>query len=231
MAMRYLITGAGRGIGLELTRQLLEKGNEVVAVVRDPAKAKELQTLARKHEGPLRILSADVTREADVETVAREVGKSGAIDVLINNAGAYLDGDDDFRKLDLEKVAQSFAVNSIGPMRVTQALLPMLEKSKAPKAVHITSLMGSIGDNGSGGSYGYRMSKAALNMFMKCFANDFPSITSLVMHPGWVQTDMGGKAAPLSVQDSARGILEVVEKATREDTGRFFDYEGDELPW
>jgi NAD(P)-dependent dehydrogenase (short-subunit alcohol dehydrogenase family) len=231
MALRYVITGAGRGIGLELTRQALERGVEVVAVVRDPAKSKELQTLAREREGLLRLVQADVTQWADVETLAREVSKSGSIDVLINNAGAFLDGEDDFRNLELNKVARSFEVNSIGPMRVTQALLPLLEKSKDPKVVHITSLMGSIADNSGGGSYGYRMSKAALNMFMKSFANDFPAITTLVIHPGWVQTDMGGSQAPVHVRDSAKGILDVIGKATRKESGRFFDYEGDELPW
>jgi NAD(P)-dependent dehydrogenase (short-subunit alcohol dehydrogenase family) len=91
--------------------------------------------------------------------------------------------------------------------------------------------MGSIGDNSSGGSYGYRMSKAALNMFHKTFSIDFPQITSLVIHPGWVQTDMGGANAPTSVEKSARGILRVIEKASPRDSGDFLDYEGDRLPW
>ena len=116
-------------------------------------------------------------------------------------------------------------------MRVTRAFLPHLRQSAQPKLIHITSLMGSIADNESGGYYGYRMSKAALNMFNKSFAIDYPEVISLVVHPGWVKTDMGGPQAPLPPEIAVRGILSVVNRATTKQTGKFFDYEGNELPW
>ena len=116
-------------------------------------------------------------------------------------------------------------------MLVTQALLPCLERAAAPKVVNISSLMGSIEDNSSGGTYAYRMSKAALNMFTKTFAVDFPKIATLTMHPGWVKTDMGGANAPTEKTESVKGLLKVILASSLKNTGQFIDYEGDKLPW
>jgi NAD(P)-dependent dehydrogenase (short-subunit alcohol dehydrogenase family) len=126
---------------------------------------------------------------------------------------------------------ETFDTNVLGPLRMSQALLPHLRRASQPKLVNITSLMGSIADNSSGGSLAYRTSKAALNMVTKNFAREENGITVLCLHPGWVQTDMGGDRAPLTTKASAEGILDVVLKSGSGDTGKFFNYSGKELPW
>jgi NAD(P)-dependent dehydrogenase (short-subunit alcohol dehydrogenase family) len=230
MSIHYVISGAGRGIGLELTRQALQAGNRVSALVRHPEKATQLQSLKHDFADKLQVFSVDVTEDSAVKSFSKQIEKT-AVDVLINNAGAYLDTDSDFETLDLAKVMDTFAINSVAPMRLARALLPELKKSKHPKLINITSLMGSIADNEGGGSYAYRMSKTALNMFVKTFSRDFPEITALVIHPGWVKTDMGGQAAPTSVEESAKGIHAVISSTPHSKSGHFFDFEGDELPW
>ena len=230
MALNYLITGTSRGIGLEMTKQLLAKGYTVFAVARNPDKADALQRLKHDYSEQLKIFKADVNSDEQVASLARDLGAETRLDVLINNAGVYGSGGT-FEGQSLKDVEQTLLNNAVSPMRVTRALLPQLKNSTSAKVVHITSLMGSIGDNTSGGAYGYRMSKAALNMFHKTFAVEYPAITSLTIHPGWVRTDMGGSEAPTEVDGSARGILAVIERATNGDSGKFFDYEGDVLPW
>jgi NAD(P)-dependent dehydrogenase (short-subunit alcohol dehydrogenase family) len=230
MKNHYVITGAGRGIGLELTKQALEAGHKVSALVRSPEKATGIADLSKKFSQTLHVFPVDVLSDTSVQTFVRDLAGEG-VDVLINNAGKYLDGSSGFEDLDLQKVAETFATNSIGPMRMAQALLPNLKKSKTAKIANITSLMGSIGDNESGGSYAYRMSKTALNMFNKSFSIDFPEITSFVVHPGWVKTDMGGAGAPTQAQESAKGIHQIITRATKKDSGHFFDFEGESLPW
>jgi len=234
MKNHYVITGAGRGIGLELTKQALEAGHKVSALVRSPDKSPGIAELGKKFaQGStkqLHVYPVDVLSDSSVEAFVRDLGGE-CVDVLINNAGKYLDGSSGFEDLDLQKVTDTFATNTIGPMRVARALLPNLKKSKNPKVVNITSLMGSIGDNESGGSYAYRMSKTALNMFNKCFSIDFPEIVSVVVHPGWVKTKMGGEGAPTHTHESASGIHKIIDRVTKKDTGHFFDFEGDELPW
>jgi NAD(P)-dependent dehydrogenase (short-subunit alcohol dehydrogenase family) len=228
MAKTYLITGTSRGIGLQLTEQLLKAGHKVLAVARQPQNSPALMAL--KDRGQLSVYAADVTSDEQVAALARDLKSTASIDTLINNAGIY--GENlPFESLSWEKAMTTLATNAIAPMRVTRALLPWLKKSSSPKVVHITSLMGSIADNSGGGHYGYRMSKAALNMFNKSFAVDHPDITALVIHPGWVKTDMGGSQAPLEVRDSAAGILAVIAKTTIKDSGKFFDWQGKSLPW
>lgn len=228
--LHYVITGASRGIGLELTRQALQAGHHVSALVRSPEKAEKLQKLAKESGNSLRVFKVDVLSEDSIESFSRELGGE-AIDVLINNAGILLDGDTPFENVDLGHVRESFDVNTIAPMLVTQILLPALKKSSEPKLVNVTSLMGSIADNGYGHSYGYRMSKAALNMFTKTFAVDHKGITAFVVHPGWVKTDMGGSEAPTQPEESAAGILKKITSSGPKNSGHFYDFEGDELPW
>lgn len=229
--LHLVITGANRGIGLELTRQSLEAGNRVSATARDPQSAKELQGLAQKHQSQLKVFACDVTDDTQVIRLKLDLKAQGAIDVLINNAGMYAQEENDFSALDLKKVEQTLETNTLAPMRITQALFTLLEKSKKPKLACISSLMGSIADNTSGGSYGYRMSKTALNMFLKTFAVNHPQIVTLALHPGWVQTRMGGSSAPTTSEESARGLLKVIHSAEVAQSGRFFDFEGDEIPW
>lgn len=137
------------------------------------------------------------------------------------------------RNLNLEIVKETFDVNVLGPIRVTRYFLPLLEKGKEKKIIHITSLMGSIDDNKSGGDYAYRISKAALNMMNRSLAHELreQGICSVVMHPGWVKTEMGGTEAPTSVDESVRGIMTVISKLKFKDSGSFLNYQGSHLPW
>lgn len=228
--MRVIVTGANRGIGLELVRQLGARGDDVVAGVRDPSKATELATLARVRVHPL-----DVSDAASVRGFAEAAGAE-PIDIVFNVAGitggasglAQLAQD-----LSLAEVARTIDVNALGALRVTLALLPAVRSGGAKKLVHVTSGMGSIADNTSGGSYGYRMSKAALNMMSRSLAVDLRSegITSVVINPGWVQTDMGGRSAPTPVADSVAGILRQIDRATLADSGEFLNWKGDRYAW
>jgi NAD(P)-dependent dehydrogenase (short-subunit alcohol dehydrogenase family) len=228
--LHYVITGASRGIGLELTRQSLKTGHRVSALVRNPARSEKLQALTREFPETLKIHEVDVLKAASIETFAKTLGKE-PIDVLINNAGILPEGGNSFEEIKMESIEECLAVNTVSPARVTQILFPWLKKSAQPKLVNITSLMGSIADNESGHSYAYRMSKAALNMLTKTIAVDHPGMIAFVIHPGWVKTDMGGPQAPTHADESARGILKKVAEARPADSGRFFDFSGEELPW
>ncbi len=223
------ITGSTKGIGLEMTKQLLKKGHHVIASGRDPRGSSELKSLAADFGDKLTLVQLDVTSDKDLAELTNASFKK--IDWLINNAGTFEGrGESGFEKLDIKDVFQVFEVNTVGPIRVTQSLLPFLQNSDAPVIANITSHMGSIADAG-GGYYPYRMSKAALNMFTKTLAVDYPKITAVVLHPGWVRTRMGGQQAPTMPEDSAAGLLQVIEKLSPAKTGHFFDFKGKELPW
>ncbi|MEP4145634.1 MAG: SDR family oxidoreductase [Halioglobus sp.] len=224
-SMTVLVTGANRGIGLELARQLSAAGHEVIGTARKPEQAKDLSALGA------RVLQLDVTDATSVASMA-EALEGVKIDLLINNAGTGGQTPGSFNDTDFERVKMTFDVNSLGPMRVTQALLPNILASEAKSIVHISSIMGSISNN-RGGYYGYRASKAALNMFNSSLAAELKDqgVTSVVMHPGWVQTRMGGSGADITVEVSAAGMLEVIAGLGIERTGRFYDYQGNELPW
>jgi NAD(P)-dependent dehydrogenase (short-subunit alcohol dehydrogenase family) len=221
--MNIVITGASRGIGLELARQALQKGHTVFAVARQPQASAELQTLKEKSGTALQLFEADLENDAAPSQIAAAVAWT-QVDLLINNAGVYAKGET------TEDFLNSFRINSVAPYQVTRALLPKLKKAQTPKVVQITSLMGSIEDNQSGGSAAYRASKSALNMLNKTLSIDEPEVTMIVVHPGWVQTRMGGKSAT-TVEESASGIWKVIDRITLKDTGAFFDFEGDRLPW
>lgn len=226
---RALVTGSSRGLGLEWVSQLLASGYEVIAVTRKYSSDLKKLESEGTHAARLKVLCADLSTDQGLVSLVQNL--PGSLDLLVNNAGVYLDGDSDFKDLNFQDVEETFRINVLLPMKVTRACLPALEKSKNPKVLNVTSLMGSIADNTSGGSYAYRMSKAALNMFNKSFTIDFPKIVSLVVHPGWVKTEMGGAHAPVDTQTSVQGMLSLVERAGLAASGRFYDYEGDELPW
>jgi len=217
--VRYVITGANRGIGLELARQLLARGDEVVATARDTSKASQLRGLG----GELTVERCDVADAASVRSFAARV--DGAVDVLINNAGV-LDGYTGIEDTDIEQALEIYDVNALGALRVTQALLPQMRKGTAKKLVFVTSGMGSITDNTSGGAYGYRMSKAALNMASRSLAAELApaGFISFVINPGWVRTEMGGVGATISVEESAGGLIARIDEATKSDSGGFLDY-------
>jgi NAD(P)-dependent dehydrogenase (short-subunit alcohol dehydrogenase family) len=220
--MRVVITGASRGIGAEFVRVLLAEGHEVHAVSRNPDRL-----AAASKEKNLKIHEIDLENVAGPDRLCRAL-EERKIDLLVNNAGMYA-GADELAKLQMEDVRLSFEVNTLIPIRVCQALAPCF--ANGAKVAQITSLMGSIADNGSGGAYAYRMSKAALNMFNKCFAIERKDLISVVLHPGWVQTEMGGKNAPTTPRASVAGMLKVIAKLGSGDSGKFFDFEGEELPW
>lgn len=225
MSQTWVVTGANRGLGLEFVRQLTAAGREVVGTARRPDEAGELAQL------PARVERLDVTDDDSVAGFARAL-EGTAVEVLINNAGHGV-GERRLDRIDFETLKHFFDVNSIGPLRVSRALLPHLKAGGRRTIVNITSRMGSIDDNSSGGAYGYRASKAALNMITVSMAVDLrdAGVTCIVLHPGWVQTRMGGDSAPLSPEDSIRGMLRVIEGLGPEDSGRFLDYSGKEVLW
>jgi NAD(P)-dependent dehydrogenase (short-subunit alcohol dehydrogenase family) len=228
--MRIVITGANRGIGLELVRQYLSRGESVEATARSPRKASELQALQAQGGERLRIHPCEVTDPASVAHLAEALAPGG-VDLLINNAGVG-GGRGPLEQLDLGQVVRIYEVNAVGPLRVTAALLPLLRKARG-RVVHVTSRMGSIADNTSGDAYGYRMSKAALNMACKSMALDLAAdgIATLVVNPGWVQTDMGGPQAPTKVEESAANLIRLIDTLGPERSGRFFNHTGEEIPW
>jgi NAD(P)-dependent dehydrogenase (short-subunit alcohol dehydrogenase family) len=235
--MRIVVTGANRGIGLELVRQLRERGDEVEACARSPEQARELQQLAGvPGVDRVRVHRLDVSDTASVRALAESL-RDAAIDIVFNVAGVYGGARQSLGQmaedLELGDVADTFRVNAIGPLRMSVALLPHVRRGKAKKLVHITSGMGSIADNTSGGYYAYRMSKVALNMMSRSLACDLSEegISSYVINPGWVQTDMGGSHAPTPVDESVRGILREIDKATLSDSGEFLNWNGKRYAW
>jgi len=228
--MRIVITGANRGIGLELVQQCLARGDEVVAGVRTPDRAEALRPLEEQHPEKLTVLPCDVSSDTSVREFANRV--AGPVDVRINNAGV-MGGSYDLEKLDFEQALKTYSINSLGPLRVTLALRSKLREGRAKKVLHITSGMGSIEDNHSGGAYAYRMSKAALNMASRSLAVDLrgDGILSAVINPGWVRTDMGGQGAPTPVADSVAGILKQLDAMDEKSSGQFLDYQSKRWPW
>jgi NAD(P)-dependent dehydrogenase (short-subunit alcohol dehydrogenase family) len=214
------VTGANRGIGLELCRQLAARGDEVVAVARRVSP--ELEALGVQVEG-----GVDVTNAvAVVELAERLAGKS--LDLLVNNAGILERvGLDD---LDFDSIRRQFEINSIGPLRLTHALLGLL--GAGSKVAVVTSLMGSMGDNTSGGSYGYRMSKAAVNAAFVSLSHDLRGreLAVAILHPGMVATEMTGGRG-IGVEESARGLLARIDGLSLENSGTFWHQDGRVLPW
>lgn len=215
-----LITGANRGIGLELCRQFLQRDAQVTAVCREASAALE------KLDARV-IAGIDVTRDTSVEKLAAALADQ-RIDCLVNNAGILQR--DTLENLDFEDIERQFQVNALGPLRVTHAVLPHLVRDS--RVIIITSRMGSIGDNTSGGYYGYRMSKAAVNMAGVSLARDLreKGIAVGILHPGMVATDMtGGNGVPVS--DAAKGLIARIEGLDVNNSGSFWHAEGYELPW
>jgi len=229
--MRYLVTGAGRGIGLELARQLVARGDEVLATARRPREAAGLQDLARAHGDRVIVLPLDVGAPASVAALRGALERE-RVDVLVNNAGI---GGESGRlgELDYDVLRQLFEIDALAPLRVVEAALPALRRGAGRKIVNVTSKMGSIADNGSGGAYGYRMAKVALNMATRSLARDLAGegLIAFVIHPGWVKTDMGGPNALITPRQSVEGMLRVIDAAGAAESGRFWEWNGREIPW
>jgi NAD(P)-dependent dehydrogenase (short-subunit alcohol dehydrogenase family) len=226
-----LVTGASRGLGLEFARQYAAAGWQVFAACRGPNDAKDLQRVAAESNGRVRILQMDVTDDASVRSAAAEL-KDEAIDLLINNAGVGGPGQR-LGSLDYEAWMRVLDANTLGPMRVSEAFLDNVAHSRQKRIVTITSGMGSIEDNTSGGRYAYRSSKAAVNMVMKSLAIDTAprGITCIVMNPGWVRTDMGGAGGTLSPEESIKAMRSVIASLKPEDSGKFLNFTGNPYPW
>ena len=230
-----LITGANRGIGLALTKQYLANGDSrVFASCRNPAGAAELNELAESHVDRLLVLQLDVNDEASIKRAVDAVSaEAGSLDALINNAGiSGSDGARNMGQLLAAEVASVITTNAVAPLIVTQAFRDSLKKADNPRVVMISSGLGSLARTG-GNAYAYRMSKAAMNMAARALAFDgaMAGITTVTVAPGWVKTDMGGPNAVLQPEESASGLLTLIDGLSSGDNGNFFRYDGSQLPW
>jgi len=225
-----VITGANRGIGLELVSQYLADDWQVYGCCRRPELATQLAGLASN--SALSIHQLDVGNPGSVKKLALALSEQ-SIDLLINNAGINGGERQSFGDIDYAQWTRVLEVNTLGPYRVSTALANQVENSEQRLMVNVSSAMGSIEQYTTGGHYIYRSSKAALNMVTVNLAHDLRSrgITVLSVHPGWVRTDMGGASADISTQTSAAGLRQLISNATLEDSGRFFSWDGSVLPW
>lgn len=229
-----LVTGGNRGLGLALVRALLARGDHVVAACRHPGRATELNRLSGEHPGRLHVLPLDVADAKSQAELARELplvlGEGGRIDLLVNNAGVLHSGER-FGKVEARNLEDSLRTNAMGPFLLTQALAPLL--ADHAKVANLSSQLGSIASVNRFGTPSYNISKAAQNMATALLAQGLAErgIVVLALHPGWVQTEMGGKDATVAAEDAAEGLLRVIDGAGRDDSGRFLDFRGGSLPW
>ena len=227
----YLITGTSRGIGLELTRQLLEQGHSVIATARRPGDSIKLADLADHFRPRCTIEKLDVTSEDSVQCLVERLGPGRVIDVLINNAGVFKNYETPLTEVSTLDLVDMYNVNTLGALRVTRALLPFVLKSARPTIVNVSSGLGSISDNSGGKAYGYRMSKAAPNMFTKTVAMDYERIICVAVDPGWVRTEMGGPQATRGVEAAVHSLCNLIEDLKPDDSGMFLDTRGGETHW
>jgi NAD(P)-dependent dehydrogenase (short-subunit alcohol dehydrogenase family) len=227
-----LITGANRGLGLEFAKQYLGDGWRVFAACRDPNSASELSQLAHASGDKLQIVALDVTHPANVKSAAAELD-AGAIDLLLNNAGVGGALGQTVGNIDYKAWAKVLEVNTMGPIRVSEAFVEHVARSERKLIVTLTSGMGSIADNASGGAFAYRSSKAAVNMVMRSLAIDLAprGITCVVVNPGWVQTDMGGPHATLTPAESVSRLRRLIDSLGPAQSGKFFNHDGREYAW
>ena len=224
-----LITGANRGIGLELARRMLARGYRVLATCRDPSAATDLAAL--NTDGELEILTLDVTDAAAVDDLARTLA-GRTLDVLVNNAGIMGGPRQSADDMDYDAWAEAFAVNAMAPLRLAQALKDNLLRAGRPRVVTVSSQMGALARR-SRGAFAYRSSKAAVNKVMQTLALEWQDdgIVVCVVHPGWVRTDMGGPNADISADESAAGLSELIDGLTMARSGHFLNWDGQEHPW
>ena len=220
-----MITGASRGLGLEFARQFYNEEYRVIATCRNPKNANELHTI-----GDIDIHSLDVTDDKSVSNLADKL-RGENIDILINNAGV-IGQRDGFGRLNYDIWAETMDTNVFGPMRVAEAFRDNVMNSNKKQMIFITSRMGSITE-AVPNAYVYRSSKAALNMAVKCLSAELgeQGLIAVLFHPGHVQTDMGGQAAPVTPQKSIEGMKNQIVALTRDDNGRFLSYDGRQIPW
>ena len=229
--IRSLVTGANRGLGLGLTRALLARGDRVVAACRHPGKASELNGLAGEYPGRLHLLPLDVADPKSHAQFARELPLvCDGIDLLINNAGVLHSGER-FGSVSAAHLEDSFRINAMGPLLLTQAVASQL--ADGARVANISSELGSISGLTRFGTPSYNISKAAQNMVTALLKDALSArgIIVLALHPGWVQTDMGGSGAAITAEQSAEGLLRVIGAASPADTGKYLNWQGNPLAW
>ena len=237
-----LITGANRGIGLALSRLFARRdGTTVFAACRDPDNAAELLSLVDDEAFSLEIVKLDVNDQSSITLCADTmIAKIDSLDALINNAGIYggtvpepFPSTSLFGSLEMDEMLRIFRVNTVAPVLMAQAFSDLLESSKEPRIVNVSSDAGSIGRCENGGSYSYPASKAALNMMSRCLSADLKGkgIVVVSVHPGFLKTDMGGPNALLSLEDTIPSLAALIEGLTLADSGTFLNWDGSVVPW
>ncbi|MBC6990435.1 MULTISPECIES: SDR family oxidoreductase [Hymenobacter] len=241
---RVLITGANRGLGLELTRQYLERGDQVFAATRQPESAIDLNTLHEQYPDRLVVIGLDVTDPASLEAARKAVeAVTDGLDILINNAGILpghpgsgLNDDPNTQylgNLRYDDALQVFGTNAVGPLLVAQEFLGLLRAGNKSRIVSLSSGLGSLTLKASGSQYHYSASKAAMNMYMRTVAAEVGhyGLISIMVDPGWMRTDMGGTGAALNPTDSARGIIRLTDQLHAEENGSFLNWQGQHVAW
>lgn len=231
MTESILVTGSNRGIGLEMVRQYADDGWRVYAACRNPDTAADLQALAEAHPS-ISVHALDVTDNNQIKALATDL-RGQSIDILLNNAGIYGQDDAHFGNTDAQLWLDCLHINTIAPMKMMEAFVEHVAASQRKLMAAMSSKMGSIADNGSGGSYVYRSSKAALNAVLKSAAIDLrpKGIKVAILHPGWVLTDMGGTNAEITAQESVTRMRHTLDSVTLDNSGTFFETDGSVIPW
>jgi NAD(P)-dependent dehydrogenase (short-subunit alcohol dehydrogenase family) len=230
---RSLVTGANRGLGLEFVRQLLARGDRVIAGCRRPGEATALNRLAGEFPGHLHVLPLDIRNERSRAAFASEAaGLHDGLELLVNNA-AVLHTGERFGELQADVLTDTLATNTVGPWLLAQALAPLLARGTRPRIANISSEMGSIGETREVRSPSYAISKAAMNMASVLLARALnpQGIGVLTFNPGWVRTDMGGDGARLDVGESVRDLIALIDRRPGVPAGDFLDHDGRPLPW
>tara|TARA_B100000795_G_C22705040_1_gene401219 strand:+ start:72 stop:758 length:687 start_codon:yes stop_codon:yes gene_type:complete len=224
-----LVTGANRGLGYEFVKQYSEKGFDIFACCRNIDQAKNLKKLAEVSNN-IEIYELDVGNIKKIKNLAQQL-QNKKIDVLINNAGIYRSST--IGNTNYDDWLESFKINTIAPYQIIENFLGQIIKSDLKKIVSITSKMGSIDDNTSGGSYIYRSSKTAMNSMMRSLTHDLKNkgIATLTLHPGWVRTDMGGPGGWINTSESVGGMIKQIDKLTIDHSGKYLDYAGKSIKW
>lgn len=225
------ISGANRGLGLQFAKQYAQQGDHVIACARDLSQAIALTQLAKRHNN-IHLHQLDVMNETQIINLTAHF-KNEPIDILIHNAGVGGEQCETLTAMNQKSWLDVFAVNTVAPMLITQALLKNIMAGKEKKIVGLTSILASISDNRSGGRYSYRASKAALNQSIRSLACELldDGVTATVIHPGWVKTDMGGKEGKITVEQSVTNMIKVISGLKSINSGCFFAHDGTELPW
>ncbi|MDH5750315.1 MAG: SDR family oxidoreductase [Rhodospirillales bacterium] len=223
-----LITGASRGIGLEFAKQYADDGWKVIATCRDPGGANELKGLAGKVE----VHALDITDRGQIQALAKSLKREN-IDILINNAGIYGPKPALLGGINYGAWEEVMRTDAMSPLKVSECFLDHIARGKMKKIIAISSKMGSISDNSSGGSYIYRSSKAALNAVMKSLSIDLKErgVVVALLHPGWVKTDMGGPGALIDSRESVSKMRDVIAGLGPEQSGGFFGFDGERISW